>query len=309
VERRKRVGPPNGKPARRPFDGPPRRGPNAGSPKGGAAKGAPKPGIAQGQRRQPRVDLDDVIYGIHAVDEALAAGETLRRIHIGEDRKSDPGLRGLLDRARAAGVQVRFEQRGFFAAFPYKAHQGIVAYGEAFPYASLEEAIAAPRPGPALFVVLDHVTDPHNLGAIIRSAEAAGGTALIIPERRSAGVNATVRKASAGAVAHLPIVRVANVAQAVRTLKKARIWVVGAALGADARPYTDVDMTVDRALVVGAEGEGISPLVQRECDELVLIPMLGKTQSLNASVAAGVLLYEVVRQRRVARIPGWASAP
>lgn len=251
-----------------------------------------------GIRPPRRVDLDDAVYGIHAVAEALAAGEPLRRIHVGDDRKDDPSLRPLLERAKAAGVPVRFEQRGFFAAFPYKAHQGVVAYGEPFPYAALDEVLAAERPGPALFVVLDHVTDPYNVGAIARSTEAAGGTALILPERRSAGVNATVRKASAGAVAHLPIVRVANVAQAVRTLKKAGIWVAGAALGPGARPYTAADFTVDRALVIGAEGEGITPLVQRECDELVGIPMLGRTASLNASVAAGILLFEAVRQRK-----------
>jgi len=119
----------------------------------------------------------------------------------------------------------------------------------------------------------------------------------VLPERRAAGVNATVRKAAAGAAAHLPIARVANVAQAVRTLKKAGIWVAGAALGPDAVPYAGIDFTRDRAIVIGAEGEGITQLVRRECDEIVSIPMLGKTASLNASVAAAVLLYEAVRQR------------
>jgi 23S rRNA (guanosine2251-2'-O)-methyltransferase len=131
----------------------------------------------------------------------------------------------------------------------------------------------------------------------IRTTEAAGGTALILPERRSAGVNATVRKSAAGAAAHLPIARVANIAQSIRTLKKAGIWVAGAALVEGAVPYATADFARDLALVIGAEGEGISPLVRRECDYLVSIPMPGKTQSLNASVAAGILLYEAVRQR------------
>jgi len=246
----------------------------------------------------PRVDLDDVIYGIHAVNEALVAGEPLRRIHVGDERKSDPALRNLLERARSGDVQVRFENRTFFANFPYKAHQSVVAYGAPFDYITLEEAIALPRKGPALFVVLDHVTDPHNVGAIIRTTEAAGGTALVLPERRSAGVNATVRKAAAGATAHLPIARVANISQAIRTLKKAGIWVAGAALGPGTVPLGEADFARDLAIVIGAEGEGIAPLVGRECDYRVAIPMYGKTQSLNASVAAAILLYEAVRQRQ-----------
>jgi len=207
-------------------------------------------------------------------------------------------LRNLLERARTSEVPIRFESRAFFANFPYKAHQSIVAYGAPFDYITLDEALALPRGGPALFVLLDHVTDPHNVGAIIRTTEAAGGTALVLPERRSAGVNATVRKAAAGATAHLPIARVANISQAIRTLKKAGIWVAGATLGADSIPLGQSDFSRDLALVIGAEGEGIAPLVGRECDYRVAIPMLGKTGSLNASVAAAILLYEAVRQRQ-----------
>jgi 23S rRNA (guanosine2251-2'-O)-methyltransferase len=248
----------------------------------------------EGQRRAPRIDLDDVVYGVHAVDEMLVAGEPLRKIHVGDDRKRDPALKNLLERARAANVPVRFESRAFFASFPYKAHQGVVAFGEPFQYASLDELLALrSRETPALFVVLDHVTDPHNVGAIVRTAECAGATALILPERRSAGVNPTVRKSSAGATAFVPIARVGNVAQAVRTLKKAGIWTYGAALAPGARPYTSVDLRGDAALVIGAEGAGIAPLVQRECDVLVEIP-------------AGILLYEAVRQRAAREDPGSA---
>ena len=249
------------------------------------------------QRPAPRVDLDDVLYGIHAVNEAIVAGDPLRRIHIGDERKSDPALRNLIEHARTSEIQVRFESRAFFANFPYKAHQSVIAYGAPFDYITLEEAIALPRKGPALFVILDHVTDPHNVGAIIRTAEAAGGTAVILPERRSAGINATVRKSAAGATAHLPIARIANVSQAIRTLKKAGIWIAGAALGPDTVPLGKADFNRDLAIVIGAEGEGIAPLVARECDYRVSIPMFGKTQSLNASVAAAILLYEAIRQR------------
>jgi 23S rRNA (guanosine2251-2'-O)-methyltransferase len=257
--------------------------------------GAQRP---ESPRRTPRIDLDDVVYGLHAVDEMLVAGEPLRRIHVGDERKRDPALRNLLERARTANIPVRFESRAFFAAFPYKAHQSVVAFSEPFAYVTLEETIAQRRrERPALFVILDHVTDPHNVGAIVRSAECAGATALVLPERRSAGVNATVRKSAAGATAFLPIARVANVAHAIRTLKKAGIWVYGAALDPGAQLYTQVDFTADLALVIGAEGEGLAALVKRECDGLVAIPVRGRVASLNASVAAAILLYEAVRQR------------
>jgi 23S rRNA (guanosine2251-2'-O)-methyltransferase len=250
------------------------------------------------ERRSPRIDLDDVMYGIHAVTEALNAGEPLRRIHVGDDRKRDPVLRGLLERARESGIPVRFENRSFFGAFPYKAHQSVVAFGAPFEYITLDEAIALrPQTNHGLWVILDHVTDPYNVGAIIRTAESVGATALILPERRSAGVNATVRKASAGATAYLPIARVANVAQSVRAMKKAGIWIAGAAVAPAAVAYTRADFNCALALVIGAEGAGISALVQRECDYLVTIPMEGKVASLNASVAAAVLLYEALRQR------------
>jgi 23S rRNA (guanosine2251-2'-O)-methyltransferase len=149
-------------------------------------------------------------------------------------------------------------------------------------------------------VVLDHITDPHNAGAIIRTCECVGADAVIVPERRAAGVNATVRKAAAGAAAHIPIARVSNVADALRKLKKANVWVVGADLGEGSVELTQADLARDLAVVIGAEGTGLSQLVKRECDYLVTIPMFGKIESLNASVAAGVLLYEVVRQRRIA---------
>src|SRR5947209_18646454 len=234
----------------------------------------------------------------------LVAGEPLRRLHVGDDRKHDPALRNLLERARSAHVPVRFESRAFFAALPYSVDWVVVALGELLSYTALDEAIALrSRDRAALFVVLDHVTDPHNVGAIVRSAECAGATAVIMPERRSAGVNPTVRKSSAGATAFVPIARVANVAQAVRTLKKAGMWTYGAALSPQARRYTAVDFRADTALVIGAEGPGISPLVQRECDVLVEIPLLRRVGWLNASVAAGILLYEAVRQR------GEASSP
>ena len=247
--------------------------------------------------RNDSLDLDDVIYGVHAVEEALAANEALRRIHVGDERKRDPALRKLTDAAKAAGLAIRYESRTFFTQFPYRAHQSVVAFGTPFAYVTIEEAIAARNVGSGLFVVLDHITDPHNAGAIIRSAECAGATAVVIPERRAAGVNATVRKSAAGATAHLPIARVANVAGALRAMKKAGIWAAGAAAVDGAIEYAAADLRGDLAIVIGSEGDGISQVVRKECDFLVRIPMFGTLESLNASVAAGVLLFEARRQR------------
>lgn len=249
-------------------------------------------------RRRVRIDLDDVIYGVHAVEEALAANEPLRRIHVADERKRDPAVRKILDTARELGAQIRFENRAYFNQFPYKAHQGIVAIGPPFEYASLDDVMHRRGDDPLLLVVLDHITDPHNAGAIIRTAECAGADAVIMPERRAAGVNATVRKSAAGAAAHLPIARVANIADAIRKLKKANVWVAGADLSERSVDYTGADFARDVAIVIGAEGEGLSQLVKRECDYLVRIPVLGHVESLNASVAAAVLLYEAVRQRK-----------
>lgn len=249
-------------------------------------------------QRPERIDLDEVIYGVHAVEESLAGDEVLRKIHVGDERKRDPALRALIELAREREIPLFFEPRQFFTQFPYRAHQQVVAFGQPFEYVSLEEALAGRRPGQAaLVVVLDHITDPHNAGAIIRSAECAGADAIVLPERRSVGVNATVRKAAAGATAHLPIARVANVAEALRRLKKAGLWVAGAAIGEGAVPYTGADLARDLVLVIGAEGDGISQIVRGECDFLVEIPLAGQVGSLNASVAAAVLLFEARRQR------------
>lgn len=243
-------------------------------------------------------DFDDFIYGIHATAEALAAGERLRLIHVVDDRKRDAALRDLLARAGDAGVPVRFERRGFFSELPARAHQGVVAVAPPFAYASLHDVLnAKPRAAKRLYVLLDHVIDPHNLGAIVRTAECAGADAVVFPERRSAGINATVRKAAAGATAHVPIVRVANLADAMRKLKKAGVWVVGADASPPAVEMTQADFDRDLALVVGAEGSGLSQLVARECDYLTRVPLHGRIGSLNASVAAGVLLFEILRQR------------
>jgi len=214
------------------------------------------------------------------------------------DRSKDTALRKLLAEANEYKVPVRFQRRDFFEHIPFKAHQGVVAIAPPFPYASLHEILGRRRTDgrPRLIVILDHLTDPHNVGAIIRTAEAAAADGVILPSRRSAGVNATVRKAAAGAAAYLPIARVAGVAEAVRVMKKAGIWVAGADVGPQAVDFARVDLNRNLALVIGAEGSGLSQLVKRECDFLVRLPMRGRVASLNASVAAAILIYEALRQ-------------
>jgi 23S rRNA (guanosine2251-2'-O)-methyltransferase len=251
--------------------------------------------------RRLSVDFDDLIYGIHAVEEALLAGERLRSIAVADDRTKDARLRGLLAQAQERNVRVRFERRSFFERLPVRAHQGVVAVAPPFTYVTLEEILSRHADGtPRLIVLLDHLTDPHNVGAIVRTAEAAGADGLVLPERRSVGINATVRKSAAGAAAHLPIARVANIAAAMRTCKKAGLWVVGADASTEAQPVDRADLAGDLALVIGAEGSGLAQLIKRECDYLVRLPMRGKVASLNASVAAGVLIYEAIRQRMLA---------
>jgi 23S rRNA (guanosine2251-2'-O)-methyltransferase len=179
------------------------------------------------------------------------------------------------------------------------AHQGVVAITSAKQYADLDDLLASKRGPYSLIVVLDGVEDPHNLGAILRSADAAGADGIVIPERRAAGVSGVVAKASAGASEHLPISKVTNISRTLEELKAKGLWIVGL----DERQkqdYMSVDYKMDCAIVLGAEGKGLHELVARKCDFLVSIPMFGKVPSLNVSVAAGVVLYEVVRQRRIA---------
>lgn len=177
------------------------------------------------------------------------------------------------------------------------AHQGVVAVTSAKQYNDLDDVVAAKRGQFSLVVVLDGVEDPHNLGAILRTADAAGADGVVIPERRAAGVTPTVTKASAGASEHLPIAKVTNIGRTLEELKSKNLWIVGLDERAP-QNYDSLDYKMDCAIVLGAEGKGVHELVRKKCDFLISIPMLGKVSSLNVSVAAGVMLYEIVRQRR-----------
>ena len=238
------------------------------------------------------------IYGINAVSEALQArGRAFEWVGMAKERH-DLRLQRLIEDCRRLAVPVRFLQRTELDRMAGNAaHQGVVAVTSAKQYSDLDDVLGAKRGQHSLVVVLDGVEDPHNLGAILRTADAAGADGIVIPERRAASVTGTVTKASAGASEHLPIAKVTNIARTVEELKERNIWTVGLD-ERGSQTYDALDYNMDCALVLGAEGKGLHDLVKRKCDFLVSIPMLGKVSSLNVSVAAAVVLYEIVRQRR-----------
>jgi 23S rRNA (guanosine2251-2'-O)-methyltransferase len=238
------------------------------------------------------------IYGINAVAEALKSrGRAFEWVGMAKERH-DLRLQRLIEDCRRMSVPVRFLQRAELDRMAgHVAHQGVVAVTSAKQYNDLDDVIASKRGEYSLVVVLDGVEDPHNLGAILRTADAAGANGVVIPERRAASVTGTVTKASAGASEHLPIAKVTNIARTVEELKDRNIWTVGLDEHGE-KTYDSLDYKMDCALVLGAEGKGLHDLVKKKCDFLVSIPMLGRVPSLNVSVAAGVVLYEIVRQRR-----------
>jgi 23S rRNA (guanosine2251-2'-O)-methyltransferase len=227
-----------------------------------------------------------ILIGFHPVVEALKAGRTLDRIMIAKGA-GGPRVQEIVNLARTANVPVRFEERGALGRLAGNdAHQGIVALGAASKYSEFDEVAADAR----LVVVLDGVEDPHNLGAIVRTAHAAGADAIIIPERRAVGLTETVAKTAAGALEHLPISRVTNINRALEDLKKRGYWIYGV----DERgtvDYDQVDWAVPSAIVMGAEGKGLHQQTKQHCDFLVRIPMSGQIASLNVSVATGIVLF------------------
>ncbi len=242
---------------------------------------------------------DDTIAGVHPVYEALISGErVIERIHV--VRGTHAGrLRHVLEEAEARRIPIRRENRDVLDRLASgSVHQGIVAISGSRAYVSLEALIERRTPGgePSLFVVLDEVQDPHNLGAVIRTAETAGATGVVVTERHSAPLSEAVSKASAGALEHLPVARVPNLVSALKGMKEKGVWVVGLDPEAET-PWTAFDYSVPVALVLGGEHRGIRRLVREQCDVRVHLPVRGKVASLNVSVSAGVALYEVVRQR------------
>lgn len=240
---------------------------------------------------------NETIIGRNPVIEALKSNTPIDTIYI----DGNGGSLGLIRRlAKEKNIVVKDTQDKKLSQLAGGAsHQGVVAIGAFGEYVSVEDILEVSRKkGTKPFIIIcDEIEDPHNLGAIIRTAETAGADGIIIPKRRSASLNATVAKTSAGAISYVPVARVSNLASCIDTLKENGVWIYGTdASGSD---YCQTDFTGSMALVIGSEGFGISRLIQKKCDFMVKLPMYGNINSLNASVASGIFMYEVVRQRRL----------
>jgi 23S rRNA (guanosine2251-2'-O)-methyltransferase len=256
--------------------------------------------MAERNRRTeaPQAEADGIIEGRNAVTEALRTGTVIDKIYILKG-ETDSSLGHIASTARAKNiVVVDADRKKLDRMSVTHSHQGVIAVCAVREYASVDDILAAARAkGEApLIVVCDELSDPHNLGAVIRTACCAGAHGVIIPKRRSAGLTAVVAKTSAGAVSHIPVARVPNITALLKQLKEEGVWVFGAAMGGSISLY-EADLKGPAAIVIGSEGTGMSRLVAQECDFTVRIPMKGDLDSLNASAAAAVLLYEAVRQR------------
>ena len=244
-------------------------------------------------------DREDLIEGRNAVTEALRAGRNIDKIYIAKG-EVDKTLGHIASRAREMGVVVvEADRRKLDSMSVTHAHQGVVALAAVREYSSIDDIlrIAEERGEDPFVIVCDEISDPHNLGAIIRTAECVGAHGIIIPKRRSAGLTSIVGKTSAGAVEHMAVARVSNLTAAIKELKERGLWVYGTAANAPAGMW-DTNLTGPVCIVIGSEGDGMGRLVTENCDVLVSIPMHGKVNSLNASAAASILMYEVLRQRR-----------
>ena len=245
-------------------------------------------------------DKTDKLFGINPVTEALRAGRSVQRLLIVEQRKSDRDIQEIIRLAKGRGIEVRMTTRDALnREAPNALHQGVLAIAAAREYVTLDDILRIPaqKGQVPLFLILDGVEDPRNLGAILRTADVAGVHGVIIPERRAAGLTETVAKAAAGALEYVPVVKVVNIVNTLEDLKKAGVWITGAEAGGD-MVYWDADFVRPTAIVLGGEGKGVRRLVREHCDYLVSLPLMGRINSLNVSVAAGALLYEALRQRR-----------
>lgn len=240
-------------------------------------------------------EKENMIIGRNPVREALRSGQTIDTVYLSGSGGSLGEIRELA-RQNGAVVKTANEQKLNQLA-EGGVHQGVVAFGACAPYVSLEDllAVSEQKGSEPFLIICDEIEDPHNLGAIIRTAETAGADGIIIPKRRSAALSPTVYKTSAGAASYVPVARVPNIAAAIDKLKQHGIWIYGTDMNGTL--YTETSFDGAAALVIGSEGNGMSRLVREKCDFLVKLPMLGKITSLNASVAAGIFMYEIVRQR------------
>ena len=248
--------------------------------------------------RPQEAEADGLIEGRNAVIEALRVGTAIDKIYIARG-ETDATLGHIASTARDRGIVVaEADRRKLDGMSRTHAHQGVIAVAAVREYVPVEDILAAAgaKGEPPLIMVCDELSDPHNLGAVIRTAECAGAHGVIIPKRRSAGLTAVVAKTSAGAVSHLPVARVANLTACLKELKARGLWVFGTAADGSVSLY-EADLKGPAAIVIGSEGDGMGRLVREQCDFLVSIPMKGKINSLNASAAAAIVLYEAVRQR------------
>lgn len=247
------------------------------------------------EKREERHN-EDIVAGRNAVAEALRSGRSLDSVLVARGERSG-SIVALIAKCRDKGIPVKDVDVRRLETLCGPNHQGIAAVAACKEYASLEDlfALAEKKGESPFFVICDELEDPHNLGAVVRTAEAAGAHGVIIPKRRSVGLTSAVYKASAGAVEYLPVARVSNIADTLKELKKRGLWIYG--LDMDGENWCQTDLTGPVALVVGSEGQGIGRLVKEQCDFILSFPMLGQINSLNASVACGLLLYETARQR------------
>ena len=261
-------------------------------------RNAPRRADRFAERKTEVEEVEGQLEGRNALTEALRAGRTIDKVFIA-DGDTDRGLQRLAAEAKEAGaVIVPVDRRKLDQMSFTRSHQGVIALVAAHDYYTIDDILeeAAERGENALIVICDELSDPHNLGAIMRSAECAGAHGVVIPKRRSVGLTATVAKASAGAVEYMKVARVTNINNTINELKEKGVWVFGTAAEGSV-PMYKADLTGPAAIVIGNEGDGMSPLVRKNCDMLVHIPMKGQISSLNASAAASILLYEAVRQR------------
>ena len=252
----------------------------------------------ESRKTLPEAEADGIIEGRNAVIEALRTGTAIDKIYIAKG-ETDKTLGHIASKARDAGiVVVDADRRKLDAMSRTHSHQGVIALAAVREYVTVDAIlkIAEDKGEKPLLVVCDEISDPHNLGAILRTAECAGAHGVIIPKRRSAGLTAIVAKTSAGAVSYMPVARVANISATLKELQDRGVWIFGTAADGNTTLY-NADLKGAAAIVIGSEGDGMSRLVAENCDFLVSIPMKGKISSLNASAAAAILLYEAVRQR------------
>lgn len=249
-------------------------------------------------RVEPQELPDDVLVGRNAVTEALKAGRGINKILLAEGDK-EAFASEIMNLAKERKIICQFVERSKIEAIAAgHRHQGVLAYVAPVEYAELEDILkAAEEKGEAPFLLLlDELEDPHNLGALLRTADATGVHGVLIPKHRSVPLNATVAKTSAGAIEYVPVARIGNIAQTLKVLKEKGFWVAGADMDG-AQTYYEADLTGSLVLVVGSEGRGMSRLTKEACDFIVSMPMVGKINSLNASVAGSILMYESMRQR------------